>query len=377
LLNDYFPYRGDIVLSQLIDADLYVNLGPPVFKNNGTIIKEHSLIVSDNYNLTIENPNGDGTIYFTTDGIDPRAIGGTVSASAITAGSVVVLPGQQVKSRIKYGDVWSALREVYFQDNSLFTKLKATELHYNPLDQGLIEGKEYEFIELKNIGSTTLNLSGLKLSEGITYTFPEGTILSPQSFVVVASNTTAFAQLYEFTTPHQYTGSLSNAGETITLTSSTNEVIFSFMYSDKAPWPEAADGDGYSLVSASRNPVGDPNLSDYWIASGMVAGSPMTDDTVSSIRPLSYEDTINLQVYPNPAKSVINLSFTLDGLEEVEVGLYDLNGRQIHLLESKQMHEGKHNLTYELQSLHLNSGIYLITFKTKSGYTTQKMVYSK
>lgn len=377
VINEYFPYRSDIVINQLIAANLYVTLNPPVFKNNAAIIVEHSLVISENYNLTIENTNNLGTTYYTTDGKDPRAVGGAASPSALTAESVVVLPGQQVKARIKNGDIWSAIREVYFEDNSLFTNLKVTELHYNPLDQGLIGGKEYEFIELKNTGYTPLNLSGIKFNAGITYTFPEGTTLAPQSFVVVASNTTAFTQLYKFTTPHQYAGSLSNAGETITLTSSTNEVIFSFLYSDKVPWPKAADGDGFSLVSAIRNPIGNPNLPNYWVSSGMVGGSPMSDDTVSSIRPSSYENSINLQLFPNPAKSVINLTFSLNTTENIEVGLYDFNGRQIHLLERTQMHGGKHSLTYDLTTLNLNSGIYLITFKTKSSYTTQKMVYSK
>ena len=40
-----------------------------------------------------------------------------------------------------------------------------------------------------------------------------------------------------------------NGGEKIEIVSPTGESVFSLEYNDSDPWPEAADGDGYSLCT--------------------------------------------------------------------------------------------------------------------------------
>ncbi|MBK6285137.1 MAG: lamin tail domain-containing protein [Draconibacterium sp.] len=83
-------------------------------------------------------------------------------------------------------------------------------MHYHPVDQDTVDAKQLEFIELKNTGTSTLDLSGLSFTDGIEYTFPAGTTVAPKGFVVVASNPEEFQQLYGFTTDFGYSGSLSN-----------------------------------------------------------------------------------------------------------------------------------------------------------------------
>jgi len=53
--------------------------------------------------------------------------------------------------------------------------LRITELMYHPKDpcqSSSYDGEDFEFIELKNIGPDTLNLAGVKFTDGITYNFP-------------------------------------------------------------------------------------------------------------------------------------------------------------------------------------------------------------
>ena len=57
-------------------TDWLVNLNAPDFNQYGGTI-------TTPFNLTMTNPNGSGTIYYTLDGTDPRAPGGALSASAI------------------------------------------------------------------------------------------------------------------------------------------------------------------------------------------------------------------------------------------------------------------------------------------------------
>lgn len=383
VVNNYMPYRTGIVLNQLIDENLYMTLQPPLFKKNGIEITNYTMILSSAYDFSVTNPNSGGTIYFTTDGTDPRAVGGAVSGSAEDGGSsknISVLPGAHIKARIKDGTVWSALHEMFFLDAHLFNNLKVTELYYHPPDYGAIEGKEFEFIELKNTGTTTtLDLSGLTFSGGVRFTFPEGSTLAPQSFVVIASNSEMFKLLFGFPPDYQLSGHFSNAGEHVVLNTDTNVEVFSFTYSDDYPWPPEADGDGYSLVSAHINPKGDPNNPDYWTISKYLAGSPLADDERSATGTpgLFFAGKPDFTIFPNPATSVINLVFSQGTPGNVEIGFYDLNGRLIHLLIDEYMASGKHSRTIQLTSLDLKPGMYLIRLKSERVVSTRKLIYNK
>jgi hypothetical protein len=381
VVNDYMPYRSEIVLQQLLTENLYVNLNPPVFKNGVEEITDSKIIISENYNLTMLNPNGSGSILYTTDGTDPRAVGGGNSNLAISAGNsanIIVNPGTVIKARVRYTETWSALHEIIFEDSGLFSDLKITELHYHPANQGNIDHKELEFIELKNIGTKTLDLSGLAFTDGIQFAFPTGTTLSPNSFMVIASNGVEFENFYGFAPHFVYSGSLSNGGEKIVFQTSSNQIVFSFTYDDELPWPEEADGDGFSLVSAQINPTGNPNNVDYWKISKNKNGSPMDDDlgSVTGTTVVSTANRFEFRIYPNPSSSEINIEFMLDEPEKIEIGLFDINGRLIRILANEHLSAGYRNQTVSLTSLNLKPGIYLIYVQTENEVSTQKIIYN-
>ncbi|MGB2806995.1 MAG: lamin tail domain-containing protein, partial [Sedimentisphaerales bacterium] len=72
ILNTYMPQRRDIVFDQLRNAGLYpANTDAPVFYINGAPLHGGDITTDDE--LTMDNPNGSGTIiYYTTDGNDVR-----------------------------------------------------------------------------------------------------------------------------------------------------------------------------------------------------------------------------------------------------------------------------------------------------------------
>ena len=380
--NDYMPYRTNIVLQQLLDEKLYVDLKPPIFKNNEVEIIEDLIVVEGSYNLLLENKNVSGSIIYTTDGSDPRAIGGANSATAFNGGNsktITVKPGERVKARVKSSNIWSPLHEITFENSALFNDLKVTELHYHPVDQDTVGAKELEFIELKNIGNTTLDLSGLSFTDGISYIFPNGTTIAPKAFVVVASNPQEFQKLYGISTNHGYSGSLSNGGEHIQLETSTNETVISFTFYDSIPWPIEPDGDGYSLISAQTNPIGDPNLVEYWAVSKYENGSPMANDEASIITssPVLATNTFNIEVYPNPASSSINIDFSLESAEKIEIGLYDINGRLLQVMVNEYLPDGFHNKFIQLGNSNIKTGMYLVVFKSKNNLVTKKLIVNK
>jgi len=127
---------------------------------------------------------------------------------------------------------------------ALLDGLRVTELMYHAS-----AGSSYDYIELQNVGDTTLNLTGVRLSDGIDFTFGQ-MLLDPGRYVVVVKNLTAFRSTYGtgINIAGEYSGNLSNGGERIVLSlpSPLDVAILRFEYTDK--WYPTTDGDGSSLA---------------------------------------------------------------------------------------------------------------------------------
>ncbi|MBN2592351.1 MAG: lamin tail domain-containing protein [Sedimentisphaerales bacterium] len=127
---------------------------------------------------------------------------------------------------------------------ALLDGLRITELMYHASS-----GNNYDYIELYNVGQTALNLAGVRLSDGIDFTFGQ-MLLNPGQYVVVVRNLTAFRSAYGTgaNVAGEYSGNLSNGGERIILSLPLplDVAILRFDYSDT--WYPATDGDGSSLA---------------------------------------------------------------------------------------------------------------------------------
>lgn len=76
-------------------------------------LSQHGGEISAGFQLGINNPNGGGTIYYTTDGTDPRSLGGAIVGSAYT-GSISLSDDTQVRARILDSGTWSPEIDVEF-----------------------------------------------------------------------------------------------------------------------------------------------------------------------------------------------------------------------------------------------------------------------
>ncbi|WP_421118219.1 5-(carboxyamino)imidazole ribonucleotide mutase [Aquihabitans daechungensis] len=135
------------------------------------------------------------------------------------------------------------------------------EIHYHPVTDN------EEFLELHNPGDEAVVLDGACFTSGIGGCFPAGTTLPAGGFVVAAQSLATYATAFP-TAPVpalQYTGSLSNGGEAVTISSAAPAVLDTVTYADASPWPMTPDGDGPSLELA--DPLGPNTAADAWRAS--------------------------------------------------------------------------------------------------------------
>ena len=172
----------------------------------------------------------------------------------------------------------------------ILADLRITEVMYNPpaLAGDGIDNNEFEFIELKNIGDETLDLTSVSFDKGVTFGFAGSnvTTLGAGKFVLVVKNKQAFLSRYGSAlsglVAGEYEGKLANDGETISLVDHWNGTIAEFEYGDGRGWPLSADGAGHSLVPLDSallaEPQGSLNYPGNWRASTYLGGSPGQDD---------------------------------------------------------------------------------------------------
>lgn len=160
-----------------------------------------------------------------------------------------------------------------------------SELHYNPaepsqaeIDAGFVDPDFFEFVELTNTSANEIDLTNVAFTDGIVFTFLERTLLAPGARLILVSNKEAFEFRYGISAANitgTYLGSFRNSGENVRLEAADTTIISEFEYGDDAPWPTAADGDGFSLVLAgdtASNPLD-------WRSSTSLGGNPGSSDT--------------------------------------------------------------------------------------------------
>ncbi|HVY69340.1 MAG TPA: lamin tail domain-containing protein, partial [Verrucomicrobiae bacterium] len=165
--------------------------------------------------------------------------------------------------------------------------LRVTEVMYNPAPTaaGTNGPQEFEFVELKNIGATALDLRGVRFTNGIYFAFAGGTIptLAPGGFALVVKNPAAFRERYGAALPvaGQYSGTLDNNGERLRLEDAGGEKILEFDYNNK--WYPPTDGGGYSLVIRDENALWSTwDTATSWRMSAASNGSPGADDPATA-----------------------------------------------------------------------------------------------
>jgi hypothetical protein len=267
--------RKTAVLQQYVQQGLWVSTLAPTFSQFGGA-------VPNGFSLTMTNPNADGTIYYTLDGTDPRATGGAAQGTAYTA-PVPITDTAVVRARVlTASNAWSPMLEATFTTATPLPLL-ITEIMYHSPDAGAIGGDEFEFIELKNVGTNMVNLNAVHFDQGIAFAFPPGAKLAPGAFAVVVKNAAQFTAKYPGVPIAGEWGpssNLSNGGETLTLRDAGGMEIFSVAYDNGGQWPIAADGAGASLVTVNPNANPAPNDPVNWRASTYQGGSPGADEPV-------------------------------------------------------------------------------------------------
>ncbi len=236
--------------------------------------------------------------------------------------------------------------------NVTVPQLTITKIMYHPQTTTQFpDGDDLEFLEIRNTGSTSANLSGVYFQgTGFVYQFPANATLGAGLCVIIASNATVFQSKYGFAPYGEFTRQLSNSGEQLVLSDAFGNVIDFVEYADASPWPDA-DGNGSYLKLAELTL--DNSLPESWIAS---------NDIILSVETPSAE--IKFLVYPNPAREILNVEADSD---ISSISIYDIRGS--HLMNIR--YESS-RCTVDVSSL--APGTYIVRVFTADGSQSVKFV---
>ena len=197
-------------------------------------------------------------------------------------------------------------------DRPLEDFLRITELNYNPhaAAGNALDNDEFEFVEFLNTSDdTSLNLTGVRFDDGVTFQFPVGTTLEPGEYTVVVRNAAAFGSRYDtsrITIAGEFvSGGLSNGGENLRLVDAVGTLLAEFVYDDGGDWPGRADGNASTLevIDLSSDYLAPTN----WQSSVDYGGSPGAAGRMSDNRVVINEILANSEL---PAEDYIELHNT-------------------------------------------------------------------
>ncbi|MFT5110589.1 MAG: hypothetical protein ACI9UA_006245, partial [Pseudoalteromonas tetraodonis] len=152
-----------------------------------------------------------------------------------------------------------------------------SEILYHPAQ--LTDGRELEFVELYNSQPWAENISDWRLSGDIAFTFPGGTSVPANGYLVVARVPADVEAKFGITNvAGPWTNNLPNDGGRIRLRKPSDAIVQQVDYNDRGLWPASADGTGHSLILA-RPSYGERDVR-AWAASHSIGGSPGSADPV-------------------------------------------------------------------------------------------------
>lgn len=222
--------------------------------------------------------------------------------------------------------------------------LVISKINYHPVSQQGFNADDLEFIGIVNNSGDTVNAAGVYFRElGLSYTFPENSLIAPHEEIFLVSNPTAFGQCFLKNAFGTFTRHLDNKSEALVLADAWGNIIDQVTYADTLPWPVSADGHGDFLLLI--DPGWDNSLPESWMAADEFVGVPA-------------HDPANLNARPNPT----------DGLVHVDcdrpmsrLSITDIQGRT---LQSTPLN-GETSVSVDL--LPYPSGVYFISVVTVDG----------
>ena len=239
--------------------------------------------------------------------------------------------------------------EAHFINSSISEAIVINEINYNSPD----DFDPDDWIELYNPNSESLDLSNWMIKDDDdthVYTIPQNTSIVAEGYLIIVRDALKFEALFpniSFIGELGY--GLGGGGDQVRLFDANENLVDFVEYDDKTPWPECADGNGYSLELNAWN--SDNELAESWACVNEY-GSPGRENIFVLSKDSNEDYKISLR--NNPVNDIIEI-LTPDNNTNLNHTIYDLTGK--YVLEAFN--------TNKINVSKLSSGIYILVVKNE------------
>ena len=393
--KDLGGYKGPFMLGSNMNFEKHIEQVKSFIRSRTYYARNH---LKSFFNLTKLN---------TLETLTEPAEGGNIYVETVrsdTTDFIIVYNGipVNIKAEAKPGYTftgWSGVglgteseKQLVLSENSIITAhfkrsaisetgIVINEINYRSADNFNPE----DWVELYNNSGSEVDMSGWYFSDSKNshqFFLPEGTILEDREFLVLVRDSVLFQSA--FPSVSNFIGNmdfgLSGDGELVRLFDDNGAIVDQLTYNDKAPWPEAADGEGPTL--ALTNPGFDNADGNNWAASSGngTPGAENSDVLVSNELDVENElpTTVKLnQNYPNPFNPVTTISYTIDKPGQVSLKIFDITGREVAVLENSRKAAGVHEVIWNAGAGSVSSGVYFYRLEALGQVFTRKLTLIK
>ena len=204
---------------------------------------------------------------------------------------------------------------------------------------------EDEFIELYNAGPVPVSLAGWRLGDAGSlsdyFRFPRGTVIEPDSYVVLfgGGNPAGFT-VPVYTDDGTIGDGLTNSGESIHLIDNHGHEV-SFLF--QPTWPYAQSLVLISPDSTAFVPHQTASLTQASFSPGRAIDAP----SASAAKISAMAAATSLHVWPNPFNATTHFSFYLRQAAAVHIAIYNIQGQLVRTLVDAPLHAGLHQMRWD------------------------------
>ncbi len=265
---------------------------------------------------------------------------------------------------IDTNDVFTA----YFFGTPQENLIAVNEINYNSsasLDAG-------DWVELYNYGNIDVDISCWKFKDSNDdneFVFPENTVLTKGQYLILFRDSAKFKSQFPsvLNAVGPFDFGLSSSGDTLRLFDDENSLYLSMSYSPSPPWPDEANGQGYTLELLDAN--GNLNDASNWFT-GCIGGSPgkAFEPCQQNVDDARFNNTVTLNSYPNPFDNHTCFLLHTSKNETVTINILDQFGRKVDVLLNKKLAEGNYEIYFDAGKI--PAGVYYCQLITPSEVKT-------
>ena len=133
-------------------------------------------------------------------------------------------------------------------------------------------------------------------------------------------------------------------------------------------WYEFFTGDSVNVESVPSSM--EIEKGHYALYTDVKITSPMLFSNIDEIN----NSGIAVNIYPNPVSDKIYFDLYLDNDSNIAVTISDIQGRAINLVNEQHLPAGAHRLSWDVNDLSLETGIYVLSVNYDGSVLTRKFI---